>query len=282
MMNNIIQSISNNLTLKDGIFFPVNSYDNYELSYPEESHDYYLEIEENSFWFKHRNKCIYSLIKQFSPNEIFFDIGGGNGLTSLYLTQNHIKSVVVEPGLSGALNAKRRGLITICSRIEDLGFSQASIKSVGLFDVIEHLADEKKFLNTLKGYLAKDAFLYVTVPAYDFLWSYEDQSSGHFRRYTVKSLTCVLEELGFSIKYASYYFLPLVLPIFLLRTLPYKFNKNKKPDVSANKSEHSNTKISAKVISPLLKLELNSIDKLKTFPMGASCIAVAQYKGNLN
>ncbi len=279
-MNNIIQSITNNLNLKDGIFFPNNSYDDYKISYPEESHDYYLDIEENSFWFQHRNKCIYSLISHFSPNEIFFDIGGGNGFTSLYLTQNHIKSVVIEPGLSGAINAKKRGLTTICSRIEDLGFNQESIKSVGLFDVIEHLADERPFLNTLKNYLANDAFLYVTVPAYDFLWSYEDQSSGHFRRYTVKSLTHILEELGFSIKYASYYFSPLVLPIFLLRTLPHKLNKNRKPNINTNKSEHSNTKISSKIISPLLNLELKLIDKLETLPLGASILAVAQYKGN--
>jgi len=32
------------------------------VSYPDSTHDYLFSIEENSFWFKHRNKCIPLII----------------------------------------------------------------------------------------------------------------------------------------------------------------------------------------------------------------------------
>jgi len=74
-----LKSISMGLELgDDGIWY---STDTENISYPSEGNDACFAVEENSFWFKHRNKCITSVVKCFPPenNGTIFDIGGGNG-----------------------------------------------------------------------------------------------------------------------------------------------------------------------------------------------------------
>ena len=64
----IINSISKNLIFNKGIWF---SKMNSEISYPEEGNELCYQIEENSFWFKHRNNCIKTVINKFITNLIF-------------------------------------------------------------------------------------------------------------------------------------------------------------------------------------------------------------------
>ena len=80
-----IQSISTGLRLaEDGIWY---SSENQDVSYPPDGNEACFAIEDGSFWFKHRNSCIASIVRNFPPeNEgTIFDIGGGNGYVSLGL-----------------------------------------------------------------------------------------------------------------------------------------------------------------------------------------------------
>src|SRR5258708_6715409 len=69
------------------------------ISYPSEGNHYYLQIEEKSFWFRHRNNCLLKVLRCFPPGEFLLDIGGGNGFVSIFLNKNGIPTVLVEPGL---------------------------------------------------------------------------------------------------------------------------------------------------------------------------------------
>jgi len=98
-----------------------------------------------------------------------------------------LPTVVIEPGLQGAMNAHRKGLNpVICSSLEDAGFKTHLIPAVGLFDILEHIEDDIGFLTTIKTLLVPNGKLYITVPAYNFLRSVEDNYAGHYRRYTLK------------------------------------------------------------------------------------------------
>ena len=50
-----------------------------------------MQIEEDSFWFKHRNNIIANSVQKHSPNKTFFDIGGGNGFVAKRLQNDGIK-----------------------------------------------------------------------------------------------------------------------------------------------------------------------------------------------
>ncbi|MFC1630589.1 hypothetical protein ACFL2N_01475 [Pseudomonadota bacterium] len=80
----------------DGIWY---SSDNQNISYPSDGNENCFTIEDNSFWFKHRNECIIAIFKSYPPNDngMIFDIGGGNGFVSLGLTKGGFDVALVEP-----------------------------------------------------------------------------------------------------------------------------------------------------------------------------------------
>ena len=53
-----------------------------KVSYPAEGNEQCFGIEDNSFWFRHRNSCILELVKRFPPpgKGPIFDVGGGTVL----------------------------------------------------------------------------------------------------------------------------------------------------------------------------------------------------------
>ena len=101
----------------------------------------------------------------------------------------------------------------ICSTFEDAGFRQNTLPAVGMFDVLEHVEDDAGFLRTLHETMIPDGRLYLTVPAYQWLWLAEDTYAGHFRRYTLSSLTSILNRAGFDVEFRSYMFS--MAPIFV-------------------------------------------------------------------
>lgn len=266
-----------NLYLKDGIYF---AKEQSSISYPEEGNQECYQLEDNSFWFKHRNNCIASLVERFSKDEVFFDIGGGNGFFSAMLQQKGFESVLVEPGIAGCLNAKKRGLKNvICSTLLDAKFDKNSIENIGLFDVVEHIENDIAFLTENYECLKKGGKIYITVPANQWLFSEEDVYAGHFRRYTVKQMADILEKIGFKIKYKTYFFTFLPLPLFILNSIPYRLGikKKKKEDYYTNRHSLGDSFMS-KILSKVLRFESNRIKKLKTMGLGSSCLIVAEKK----
>jgi len=263
-----------NLIEKEGILFNKKTG---EISYPLDGNNACFNIEDESWWFKHRNNCIINLAKKYVKDNLILDIGGGNGYVSKGLQDNGIQSCLIEPGVQGCLNAKKRGLTDIvCSDFENLDLDDNSVSAVGIFDVIEHIEDDLTFLKKINKILIENGNLILTVPAYKILWSNEDSEAGHYRRYTIKELKNKLNESGFKIVYSTYIFSFLILPIFLFRTIP-SILKIKKNTLKQAKKEHSvNEKsITNKLLNILLNNEITKINKNKTIPFGGSCLIAA-------
>lgn len=270
-------SISNNLELVGDIWTAKSKP---KISYPDEANEMCFHIEENSYWFRHRNNCIIEAVKQFPPKGLFFDIGGGNGFVAKELEENGIETVLVEPGENGVTNARKRGLRhIICAALENAGFKFHTLSTVGLFDVVEHIEDDKTFLKLVFDLLQPGGRLYLTVPAFNFLWSGEDDYAGHFRRYTCESLRKILQEIGFHVEYATYIFSILPVPIFLLRSLPGRLKLIQKRNSEENhKREHSQPGgMMGKLLAKTLKLELKRIKHKKMIPCGSSCLIAATH-----
>lgn len=278
-MNQIdLKSIADNIELRDSIWF---SKTQEAVSYPEDGSDLCLVVEDGSYWFQHRNKCIPELVKRFSPNKTFFDIGGGNGYVSLGLQKAGIETVLIEPSIQGVRNAKARGLKNlVCSTLQDASFKLNSISAIGVFDVVEHIEDDNQFLKQMHDYLEPGGKLYITVPAYNFLWANEDDYSGHYRRYRVSKLKKQLKGLGYEINYSSYLFAALVLPVFLFRSLPSRLGMHKDVEnIEKYKSEHGNHEgLLTKIIKKTLNWEYKKIAKKSRINFGTSCLVVASKK----
>ena len=261
---------------KEGIFYAATQSN---ISYPGDGNDFCYQLESNSFWFKHRNNCIVECVKKYTPRNIFFDIGGGNGFVAKALEENGISTVLVEPGISGCLNAKKYGLPNIIhATLEDAAFKNNSIPAIGLFDVVEHIEKDGEFLRSVFSILKNDGYVFITVPAYKFLWSEEDVEAGHFRRYTTKTLEAKLKEAGFGIIFSTYIFSVLPIPIFFARTLPNKFGlgKNKIKDESHRKDHEFKKGMLNNFLNKIWRSEVNKIRKGISIPFGGSCLIVAK------
>lgn len=271
---------TSNLALgNDGIYYAKNSR---PVSYPDDGNMNCLQIEGDSFWFRHRNNVIVNTVKRFGREGVFYDIGGGNGFVSVGLEKAGIPTVLVEPGQRGAANAKERGLTNVvCTTLEDAGFKEETLDQVGLFDVVEHIENDLGFLKEIHKYLAVKGLVYITVPAYNALWSNEDVDAGHYRRYTLSSLSKVLEKSGLRPIYSSYIFSFLPLPVFLFRTIPSKLGLNKKSnDLQKHQKEHGKRSGGlGSVLDSMLQWELNAISTGRRIAVGGSCFIVARKDG---
>jgi SAM-dependent methyltransferase len=251
-----------------------------EAEFSEDAHAGCFALEDESFWFQHRNAVLRETVASFPPPGTLFDVGGGNGCVTRALLQAGHDAVLVEPGPEGVRNARSRGVRPIIrSTLEHAGFGDGVLPAVGLFDVLDHLRDDARFLRSLRRVIRADGRLYVAVPALEWLWSDADAGAGHFRRYTRPGLASLLESTGFRVEYATFFFSYLVVPVLLLRTLPSRLPGRKRtPSLQAlAEREHL---LTARLARPLLqrfiRLECGAVRARRSLPLGSSLLAVGR------
>jgi SAM-dependent methyltransferase len=260
----------------EGIWFAAGSE---PVSYLEEGNAMCFELEEKSFWFAHRGKCVSALIHRFPPSGTIYDIGGGNGHVARVLLDAGIDTTLVEPGETGARNAVRRGIGTvICATLNSAGFRSGVMPAAGLFDVIEHVPDDDSFLREVWRCLVPGGRLYVTVPAHPWLWSHDDVAAGHYRRYTLGSLSRTMKAAGFAPLYATYFFSLLPLPLMAMRSVPSLFGRRALPPQSYGRLHQPRAR---GLMDAVWAAELRRIESGKQILFGSSCLLAAEKRDPL-
>lgn len=121
-----------------------------------------------------------------------------------------------DPVLSG--RARERDLGVVPGALPDnLPIEASCWDAVCLFDVLEHVDDEAASLRACRRLLAPGGRLFVTVPAYAWLWSRHDDLLGHRRRYTTGSLRRAAEAAGLVVERLTYFNMLLAIPIMMVR-----------------------------------------------------------------
>lgn len=275
-----ILQIADNLNLSpEGIWVAPRSTDFMFL--PNDETDW-VQIQQHSFWYRHRNDCLKELFKSFPPRGIALEVGAGDGFVSLGLQQAGVQVVAIEPDIKRARNAKRRGVESVISaRLEDVEWKPACVGGVGLFDVLEHIDDEIIFLRRVRRLLKSGGRLYVSVPTYQWLWSKEDDEAHHLRRYTLDRLRKTLEVAGFMVEYTTYFFSALAIPILLLRSLPTWLGiRLDRTHLSSCREHHPKLLIVSNILNYFLSREVQAIRNKSIKIFGASCLVVASSLSN--
>ncbi|HEV2395817.1 MAG TPA: class I SAM-dependent methyltransferase [Candidatus Sulfotelmatobacter sp.] len=96
-----------------------------------------------------------------------------------------------------------------------------------LFDVLEHIDDESRFLQSARFHLAKSGILIINVPAHQSLYSDYDRAAGHVRRYSARQLKNIVEQNGFRVRALTYWGLPLLPLLWLRKTMSLKQSNGK-------------------------------------------------------
>ena len=250
------------------------------VSYAEEGHAGCFQVEDGSFWFRHRNDCIAAVVANHPFTGMLLDIGGGNGYVAQRLAAAGHEVLLLEPGPVGARNARHaRGLSHVaCATVEAADFLPGSFGALGMFDVIEHVDADRAFLASVAPLLAPGGMLYLTVPCHAWLWSQADVDAGHFRRHTRASLVALLDGL-FDIEYFSYTFRPLVLPQWLFRALPYRLGGGRKRAMLPADVEHGTSHGPVpRAFERLLAAEARAITADRSIGFGASAVVAARLR----
>ncbi|WP_266180855.1 class I SAM-dependent methyltransferase [Dyella humicola] len=251
-----------------------------KISYPSTGHTSCLQVEDHSFWFKHRNECISALIGRFFASGRFVDVGGGNGFVARKLVDDGLDVILVEPGADGARHARElRGLEnvihgTLLDAMPLLGEAGA----IGAFDVVEHVEDDAAFIDQVADALSERGLFFATVPAYQWLWSSADDEAGHYRRYTSRSFTDLLST-RFDMLFSSYFFAPLIPPVAISRALPYRLGRRgARDDESAAREHGTSNGMATRAMSAMLRHEVRRISTIKPLKFGSSLIVAARKK----
>ena len=201
------------------------------------------------------------------PRSIW-EVGSGTGIVARELALAGCTVVAVEPSISGAAAAARGGIPSIASSLESLNLPTRSLSTIGLFDVIEHLKEPQELLAECHRVIKPGGCLFLTVPALPKLWSYSDEVLGHYRRYTRNSLSREVEDSGFVVRDCSYRLWSLVLPVAIVRSLPYRLGVKGDQERVGRQLGHS---------SPALAWTLIRLDRAVggLLPFGTSLFATA-------
>jgi SAM-dependent methyltransferase len=173
------------------------------------------------FWIKRRFEVLCKLTKGVEwENQKIGEVGCGHGL--LQKQFEHRFGLIVD-GFDLGESALQRSVAgnhpRYCYNIIDRNPDfAAAYDTLALFDVLEHIEDEKAFLEALLFHLKPGGRLLINVPAFMFLYSRYDKIVGHQRRYTLKRLEAVCAGAGLRRTAVTYWGLPWV-PLLMLRKL---------------------------------------------------------------
>ena len=190
-----------------------------QTTYSRDALDVLFEHATSSWWTAHRIRWITTMLAEGGARHLL-EVGAGNGSVAVQLAERGIDTVAVEPHYAGCARMARRGVTAVCATLGDLGLD-GSVPAIGYFDVLEHLPDPDDELARAFRALQPGGLLLVTVPAFRWLWSDEDEFAGHRDRYTAGSLRRLVTAHGFDVIRVEYLFASLVLPALLLRRLPF-------------------------------------------------------------
>lgn len=248
------------------------------VSYPAGGNAECFALEEGSWWFRHRNRIILTLMERFKlPPGAFLDAGGGNGFVSKSLQEAGLDVVLLEPGEAGARAARERGVQTvIAATLEQAAFPQGAFAGAGLFDVLEHIENDVGVLTATARAVSRDGALFISVPACPWLFSGEDREAGHFRRYTRKSLLETIHRAELETLWCGGAFLTLRWPALLTRRVPWMLGMQRSWSSKARATAHTGAGPVQRIMQLSLERELGRISRGEELPAGLSLFAVAR------
>ncbi len=181
---------------------------------------------EEHFWHRARNAILLHYLKRYRA-EPLLEIGAGRGLVLAAFQREGWQAEGVELGITSPRWPELRiryGQDAFALPQEE----RARYRSIGLFDVIEHLPDRVAFLGQVRSSFPALRYLYLTVPSPPDIWSNYDVFWGHYLRYDIPTLQSELAQAGYRVLYVRYFFHSLYWMMRVILVL----NRQRKEDIS--------------------------------------------------
>ncbi|WP_281290966.1 class I SAM-dependent methyltransferase [Thiohalocapsa marina] len=182
-------------------------------------------MQERHFWYRGRHRFLLHALDRYRLADVgtlsAVDLGGGVGGWVRYLADRR-------PGQYQplALADSSRTALRMAGPMLPAGVEryQIDLMNLGwrdhwdvafLLDVIEHLPDDREALRQARAALKPGGLLFVTTPALQQFWSYNDELAHHLRRYSRADFARLGEQAGLQLLDARY-FMFLLSPLYWL------------------------------------------------------------------
>ncbi|MDQ2805853.1 MAG: methyltransferase domain-containing protein [Chloroflexota bacterium] len=243
-------------------------------------------IEDQHFWFRARNRVITTVVAQIvaplAPGYRVLEVGCGTGnvLHALKDTCREGTVIGMDLFIEGLRYARQRtNAPLVQGNIHTPPFN-TPFAVIGLFDVLEHLDNDRQVLADLYRLLAPGGTLLLTVPAHRSLWSYFDQASHHRRRYEAGELHRKLNQTGYRVAYLTEFMTGIFPLVWLGRRWAAWRGHPQSGDAAQTRALterelHITPGINT-LLSLILAAELPAIARRRRLPIGTSLLAVAR------
>jgi SAM-dependent methyltransferase len=237
----------------------------------------FVELERTHFWFVGRRRIFSGLLDlelaSRGPLRIL-DVGcGAGGMLELLARYGQVTGVDSSAELVEFCH--RRGFTNVVlGDAYGLPAGDGSVDLVTLFDTIEHIPDDRRALSECRRVLAPDGRLFISTPAYQFLYANNDRVAHHERRYTVRGLRRRLLEAGLEpvkLTYFNTLLFPAILPAVLAKKVQERLSD---PGDRTNLS-HTMNPIVNRALAATMGAEGRLLARVN-FPFGHSIIAIAR------
>ncbi len=240
----------------------------------DEFYDEFTTLVDWHWWYIGRKKIVLKQIKKYFNTEgaSILDIGCGPG-GMLNDLQAFGKVFGIDSSFKSIKFCREKSYLNTCnSNVENLPFEDSSFSAVLMLDVLEHVNNDKEVLDEAVRVCKPGGLIFLTVPAFQFLWGNIDIVTHHKRRYTVNDLKMLAETSGLHIVKASYFnffLFPFIAAVRIMERFMFKKFQGEAPvksDFAFNKPGIVNQLLAA-VFAVESRL-LSSFD----FPVGVSII----------
>ena len=195
-------------------------------------YDNIFDVEATHWWYRARRRIIFDWVQRTittHKNPQVLDIGCGTGFNIVYLHElgyNQVSGLDFSPDALEYCRSRQLKVL-MCGDAENLPIRHDCYDIILILDIIEHLKDDRRALSEIFRALKPDGILIIFVPAFRFLWSFQDEISHHQRRYNIKELKEKILHSGFKpikLTYVNSLLFPVVwIGRIILRAFPRYF-----------------------------------------------------------
>jgi len=239
--------------------------------------------EDKHWWFAGRTWSLLNMLDRvIEPDgqKRVLDIGCGAGNMFHHLAR-YGSVVGVDNNPKPLIVARERGYDVREGVAEDLPVEDESFELVSLLDTVEHCDDDMAVLRECYRVCTPGGHLVITVPAFMWLWSHNDELNAHKLRYTTKEMAERLGRVGFLVErmtYNNFFVFPMAAALILLRR-----GAEQEPELGSPHFDDESYQVEMEPAPPLLNTILSGVTwteaqalRWVNLPVGTSIICIAK------
>jgi SAM-dependent methyltransferase len=232
-----------------------------------------MAIEEVShWWFSGRRILIKEALHKIDlqENALILEVGCGTGgnlkmLSSLGTVYAFEKNNLAR--FIASAKSHHQIQIKIGSCPNEIPEYENKFDLICLFDVLEHIKEDKKTILKLRKLLAQNGKIVFTVPAYKWLFSRHDRALHHFRRYSRNDILHLIHATNLEIQRITHFNFILAIPVICIRILSKYLN------VSNSKKISQLSRFTNLILFKIFSLEKFILNKFNIF-FGISILVI--------